>query len=448
MKVIKTWEVEFTRELESLRQRLGITESSLSEKAKEVHLRAFGKVLPPIEAIRHILSEVKEKGDKALLFYGNVFDGVSVASEKLKIAEEEIEKAYSKVNSSLLKAIRKSKENISTFQRHIRLKAPSSFKRDGCLIELLYRPIERVGIYVPGGEASYPSTVLMCAVPAKEAGVEKIVMTTPPGKDGQVAPERLVAAREAGVDEIYRVGGVQAIGAMAFGTQSVPRVDKVVGPGNLFVTLAKKEVFGHVDIDMLAGPSEVVIIADDSSRPAFIASDLISQAEHPGVAILITPSEGVAQEVKEELERQLKSSPAKLKTTSAQKSLDAFGLIIVTRDLEEATEISNTIAPEHIELLVKDTESCLQRLIHVGSIFLGENSPVALGDYIAGPSHVLPTGGTARFFSGLTINDFFRRYAVISYNREALGEVAQEVITLAETEGLYAHAQSVRMRLG
>jgi histidinol dehydrogenase len=442
--VIKTWEVELPKELEDLRRQLSLTETLLPDKLKDTHLRAFSRVLSPIEAVRHILSEVKQRGDEAVLFYGSIFDGIYIPQDKLKLSDGDIEEAYEKVSPSFLKALKKTKENITAFQRHIKLKAPKDLSSDGKRLELLYRPIEKVGIYVPGGRASYASTVLMCAVPAREAGVEKIVMTTPPGRNGQVSPERLVAAREAGVDEVYRVGGVQAIGAMAFGTQTIPKVDKLVGPGNPFVTLAKKEVYGHVDIDMLAGPSEVVIIADDSTGPSLIAADLLSQAEHPGSAILITPCEGVVREVMEELERQLKALP---EMTPAQESLDTFGLIIITRDLEEAIEASNLIAPEHVELLVKEAEATFNRLRHAGSIFLGENSPVAVGDYMAGPSHVLPTGGTARFFSGLTVNDFLKRLAVVSYDKEALQEVAQEIITLAETEGLPAHAQSVRMRL-
>lgn len=445
MRVIKTWEVELPVELDALRRRLSLTEAPLPDEIKDTHLRVFGKVLSPLEAVRRILAEVKEKGDEAVLSYMSAFDGVSIPSERLRVSEEEIKRSYRQVSPSFRKALRKTKKNISAFQRRIKIKAPKGLCRDGKRLELLYRPIEKAGIYVPGGKASYPSTVLMCAIPAREAGVERIIMTTPPAKDGQVSPERLVAARESGVDEIYRVGGVQAIGAMAFGTQTIPKVDKIVGPGNVFVTLAKKEVYGEVDIDMLAGPSEVVIIADDSTSPAFIAADLISQAEHPGSAILVTPCEGVAQEVREELERQLKGLAGR---DIARESLDKLGLIIITRDLEEAIGISNTIAPEHVELLVREAEALLDKIRHAGSIFLGENSPVAVGDYIAGPSHVLPTGGTARFFSGLTVNDFLKRSAVISYNKEALKESAPEVITLAESEGLPAHAQSVRIRLG
>ena len=444
MRVIKTWEVELPVELDALRRRLSLTETPLPDEIKDTHLRVFGKVLSPLEAVRRILAEVKEKGDEAVLSYMNAFDGISIPSERLRVSEEEIKRSYRQVSPSFRKALRKARKNISAFQRRIKIKAPKGLCRDGRRLELLYRPIEKVGIYVPGGKASYPSTVLMCAIPAREAGVERIIMTTPPAKDGQVSPERLVAARESGVDEIYRVGGVQAIGAMAFGTRTIPKVDKIVGPGNVFVTLAKKEVYGEVDIDMLAGPSEVVVIADDSTSPAFIASDLISQAEHPGSAILVTPCEGVAQEVREELDRQLKGLAGR---DSARESLDRLGLIIITRDLEEAAGISNTIAPEHVELLGREAEALLDKIRHAGSIFLGEDSPVAVGDYIAGPSHVLPTGGTARFFSGLTVNDFLKRSAVISYNKEALKESAQEVITLAESEGLPAHAQSVRIRL-
>lgn len=444
MKIVRTAQCDPARLVEGVKRRLSPFEVNIPEESREKAIKVFGQEISPIESVRRILEDVKNRGDEALLFYGCAFDGVNLSTEDLKVKEEEVEEAYRKVHPPFLEALRKAKDNITTFQRHIKLKAPSDLSVNGTSLKLLYRPIERVGIYVPGGKASYPSTVLMCAIPARVAGVEKIIMVTPPGRDGKIGPERLVAARETGVDEVYKIGGVQAIGAMAFGTLSIPKVDKIVGPGNVFVTLAKREVYGYVDIDMLAGPSEVVILADDDANPELIASDLLSQAEHPGSAILITDSQRLAEEVSQEVEKQLAALSSR---DLARKSLEGLGLIIVTQDLEEAIGIANQIAPEHIELQLKRPKALVSRVRHAGTVFLGDSSPVALGDYIAGPSHVLPTGGTARFFSGLTVNDFLKKVSVISYSKKALKGVASEVITLAEAEGLPAHAQSVRVRL-
>ncbi|MGR3294794.1 MAG: histidinol dehydrogenase, partial [Candidatus Bathyanammoxibius sp.] len=380
----------------------------------------------------------------AVVSYGSAFDGVSIEADKLRVSDEEIKEAYTRVDKALLGAIKRAIDNITLFQRHIKVDTPDKSSTDGVSLELVYRPIENVGIYVPGGKASYPSTVLMCAVPARVAGVDRVIMCTPPGKDGKVSPERLVAAGEAGVKEIYKIGGVQAIAAMAFGTGTVPRVDKIVGPGNVFVTMAKKEVYGYVDIDLLAGPSEVVVLADEKAGAALIASDMLSQAEHPGAAMLVTPSSRLAEDVQVEINKQLTELSSK---EIAERSLESLGIMVVTGDMDEAVEIADGIAPEHVALHLEDPEAVLPRLRHAGTIFVGSFSPVAVGDYIAGPSHVLPTGGTARFFSGLGVNDFMRRSSVISYSKEALIEAAPDVITMAETEGLPAHAQSVRMRL-
>lgn len=445
MKIVSTSECDRTKLVEGIKRRLNTFEGSFVQNADTGRIeKVFGEKLSPIDSVRRILADVKTRGDDAVLFYSCALDGTSITKDELCVSEEEIEGAYKKVDKSLLNAIRKARDNITAFQDYIKVNAPDTLSSDGISLELIYKPVEKVGIYVPGGRASYPSTVLMCAVPARVAGVDRIVMCTPPGKDGMVSPERLVAAREAGVTDIYKIGGVQAIAALAFGTDTVPRVDKIVGPGNVFVTLAKKEVYGYVDIDMLAGPSEVVILADYKADASLIASDLLSQAEHPGAAILVTPSKKLAEGVQAEIDKQLGELPGR---DLAQESLQGLGIMVVTRDIEEAVEVANAIAPEHIGLHLQDPEAVLPRLRHAGTIFLGSFSPVAVGDYIAGPSHVLPTGGTARFFSGLTVNDFLRRTSVISYSREALKEVASDVIAMAEAEGLPAHAQSVRMRL-
>ncbi len=447
MKIVSTSECDRTKLVDGIKRRLNTFEGSFAQDAgsdPELMSRVFGKELSPVDSVRRIVADVKEKGDYAVVSYGSAFDGVSIEADKLRVTEEEIEEAYTGVDMALLEAIKRAIDNITLFQRHIKVDTPDKSSTDGVSLELVYRPIENVGIYVPGGKASYPSTVLMCAVPARVAGVDRVIMCTPPGKDGKVSPERLVAAGEAGVKEIYKIGGVQAIAAMAFGTATVPQVDKIVGPGNVFVTMAKKEVYGYVDIDLLAGPSEVVVLADEKAGAALIASDLLSQAEHPGAAILVTPSNRLAEDVQVEINKQLTELSSK---EIAERSLESLGIMVVTGDMDEAVEIADGIAPEHVALHLEDPEAVLPRLRHAGTIFVGSFSPVAIGDYIAGPSHVLPTGGTARFFSGLGVNDFMRRSSVISYSKEALIEAAPDVITMAETEGLPAHAQSVRMRI-
>ncbi len=445
MRYLRTWECDIKEELGWFKANFSIfgniSTTQSAEKTKDV----FGEALSPQECVRRIVSDIKERGDDALLYYAEKLDGVSLSPENIRVKESEIEKAYNNVSGAFINAVRKARDNICRFQKHIYPEETSCLESEGVSLGIRYEAIEQAGIYIPGGTASYPSTVLMNAVPAKVAGVNRVVMVTPPRKDGAVSPERLVAAKEVGVDEIYKIGGAQAIAALAFGTKTIPRVDKIVGPGNIFVTLAKREVFGYVGIDILAGPSEVLIIADDTANPEYVASDLLSQAEHyPGLPVLVTTSEGLVSKVEREISKQIDALSRK---DSIKESLDRYGLIILTKDMNEAIVISNELAPEHLQIMVKNPETVLNGIKNAGAIFIGEFTPVAVGDYIAGPSHVLPTGGTARFFSGLSVNDFLKRTSIISYNKKALKDAANEIIAIAQAEGLDAHAQSVNMRL-
>ncbi len=399
-----------------------------------------------IASTKEIINNVRQNGDKALVAYAKKFDGVTLSPEDFRVDPKEIEAAYSQVSQSLINAIKSAKQKIEEFQTHIKIESPGTFNVSGnSYINTNYKPIETVGAYIPGGSASYPSTVLMNAVPARVAGVKKIVMVTPPGKDGSIPPERLVAAKEAEVDEVYKIGGAQAVAALAFGTETVPTVDKIVGPGNKYVTIAKKEVFGHVGIDILAGPSEVLIIADKSANPVFVAQDMVSQAEHdPGVSILVTSNQNLADNVQKEMDRIAGSAK---RGDAIKACLESFGAIIVTQNDDEIVMVTNEIGPEHLEVMVEQPEPMLKRITNAGAIFVGNYTPVALGDYIAGPSHVLPTAGTARFFSGLSVNDFLKRSATICYTKEGLKDVANDTIEIAQSEGLFAHADSVKIRL-
>ncbi len=405
-----------------------------------------GPTIDEVNTVKQIIDDVRDNGDEALTHYINKFDGVAILPEDFKVNVEEIEEAYTKVSPTLVNAIKNAKKNIQEFQAHIKINNPGTFKIDGTsTIETVYRPIETVGVYIPGGSASYPSSVLMNAVPASIAGVKEIIMVTPPCKDGKIAPERLVAAKEAGVSEIFKIGGAQSIAALAFGTKTIPKVDKIVGPGNIFVATAKKEVYGQVGIDMIAGPSEVLIIADDSVDPRFVAHDLISQAEHdPGVAVLVSKSDTLIESVSKEIEKILKKT---IRADAVKRSLDRFGLIIKVCSEEEIGLIANEYAPEHLEIMVDDPKTILPLIENAGATFVGYYTPVALGDYIAGPSHVLPTGGTARFSSGLSVNDFLKRSAIISYSKDTLKKVAEDTIEIARAEGLHAHADSIDIRL-
>ena len=397
------------------------------------------------ETVRKILQDVKESGDTALLEYTHRFDRHNLSLEKMRVTPGEIRLAYETVNEKELAALQEAEERIRRF--HERQRQESwRYEEEGITLGQMVRPLATVGIYVPGGKASYPSSVLMNAVPAKVAGVERVVMCSP-FPDGQTRPHVLVAADIAGVTEIYKVGGAQAIGAMAFGTATVPRVDKIVGPGNIYVALAKRLVFGIVDIDMIAGPSEILIVADHSANPAYVAADLLSQAEHDEEAlpILVTPEEGLAREVMNELERQ-KNTLSRQSIMEA--SLNSQCRLLVTESLEAAVDLANRLAPEHLELALEDPEHWAAKIQNAGAVFLGHYTPEAVGDYLAGPNHVLPTSGTARFSSPLGVYDFIKRTSLISYSRSALEKCGETVTLLAEMEDLGAHANAVKLRTG
>ena len=398
------------------------------------------------ERVREILQAVRERGDEALVEYTAKFDKAALTPAALRVSREEIEAAYKEVDSGFIKAIQRARDNIARFHAKQLQNSWIETSTDGTILGQLVRPLERVGIYVPGGTANYPSSVLMNAVPAQVAGVSEIVMAAPPCADGRLQAPTLVAAAEAGVAEIYKLGGAQAIAALAYGTKTVRRVDLITGPGNVYVTLAKKMVYGLVNIDMLAGPSEILIIADGNANPVYVAADLLSQAEHDVLAsaILLTTSRQLAGEVQKEISRQVESLSRKEILTA---SLRDYSAIIITRDIEEAIELANSYAPEHLELAVDTPFELLGKIKNAGSIFLGHYTPEPVGDYIAGPNHVLPTGGTARFYSPLNVDTFMKKSGVISYSPARLVEFGPDIIKLAETEGLDAHANAIRVRM-
>ena len=396
-------------------------------------------------AVADILANVKEKGDEALFSYTKEFDKVEVTPETIRVTEAEIEEAYKAVDASLLEVIRKALVNIRSYHEKQRQNSWFTSTENGTMLGQKVTPLNRVGVYVPGGKAVYPSSVLMNIVPAKVAGVPHIVMTTPPGKDGKVNPSTLVAAKEAGADEIYKVGGAQAIGALAYGTASIPKVDKIVGPGNIFVALAKKAVYGHVSIDSIAGPSEILVLADETANAHYVAADLLSQAEHDEMAsaILITTSTELAQNVEKEIEGYLKVLSRK---EIIEKSLENFGYILIAEDMDEAFEAANEIASEHMEIVTKNAFEVMMKVRNAGAIFIGEYSSEPLGDYFAGPNHVLPTNGTAKFFSALSVDDFIKKSSIVYYSRTALQEIHKDIIQFASSEQLTAHANSIAVR--
>ena len=394
--------------------------------------------------VNAIIEEVRNNRDQAVFNYTKQFDGADINAGNILVTEEEIAEAYEQVDTTLLAVIRKSLVNIKKY--HEKQVQNSWFTtEDGIILGQKVTALATVGVYVPGGKAVYPSSVLMNIVPAKVAGVDQIVMTTPPGKDGKVNPSTLVAAKEAGVDEIYKVGGAQAIAAMAFGTESVPKVDKIVGPGNIYVALAKKAVFGYVSIDSIAGPSEILVLADETANPRYVAADLLSQAEHDEMAsaILITTSQKLAEEVSAEIDQFVAELSRK---EIIQKSLDNYGYILVADNMEEAIDTVNAIASEHMEIVTADPFHVMTKIRNAGAIFIGEYSSEPLGDYFAGPNHVLPTNGTAKFFSALSVDDFIKKSSIISYSREALEKVHKDIEQFAECEKLTAHANSIRVR--
>lgn len=395
--------------------------------------------------VNDIIEQVRAKKDAAIFDYTKKFDGADINAANILVTEDEIKEAYEKVDEKLLEVIRKALVNIRTYHEKQRQYSWFDSEDSGIILGQKVTALERVGVYVPGGKAVYPSSVLMNIVPAKVAGVKEIVMTTPPGKDGKVCASTLVAAKEAGVDRIYKVGGAQAIAALAFGTESVPKVDKIVGPGNIYVALAKKAVFGYVSIDSIAGPSEILVLADETANPKFVAADLLSQAEHDEMAsaILITTSKELAEQVSVEIERFV----AKLSRKEIiQKSLDNYGYLLVAENMEDAIATVNEIASEHLELVTKNPFEVMTKIKNAGAIFIGEYSSEPLGDYFAGPNHVLPTNGTAKFFSPLSVDDFIKKSSIISYSREALQPIYKDIVQFAECEQLTAHANSIRVR--
>ncbi len=393
-----------------------------------------------------IMEEVRQTGDAALCAFTRRFDGASLSTAQLKVSPAEMAQAYAAVDQEVLKSLRLAKDRIEKFHQKQLLRSWFQPEQDGTILGQLILPLERVGIYVPGGTASYPSSVLMNAIPAKVAGVGRIIMVTPPQADGSVNPYTLVAAAEAGVNEIYKVGGAQAVAALAYGTESIQRVDKITGPGNIYVTLAKRLVYGQVGIDMLAGPSEVLVVADSSANPEYAAADMLSQAEHDRLAsaIFLTHDEDLAIKVGEELERQLAALP---RQEIAREALTNYSAIVITDGLQESLALANQFAPEHLELLVAQPFECLGQIKNAGAIFLGAYSPEPVGDYLAGPNHVLPTSGTARFYSPLNVDTFMKKSSVISFAKESLLQLGPDIVRLAEVEGLQAHANAVRVRL-
>jgi histidinol dehydrogenase len=413
------------------------------EKLKNIINRnqlEFGEIN---EVVKEIIEKVKLLGDRAVLDYTEKFDGIRL--ENLLVSEDEIEEGYRSVDKKLINALKCAKENIKNYHKKQLKNSYMCNEKNGALLGQIIRPLERVGIYVPGGTASYPSTVLMNTVPAKIAGVKEVIMVTPPDKSGKISANILAAAKIAGVDKIFKVGGAQAVGALTFGTESIPSVDKIVGPGNIYVAMAKRMVYGYVGIDMIAGPSEILVIADEMANPKYLAADLLSQAEHDTMAasILITTSFTLGEKVRDEIIIQTEKLERK---EIIKQSIKEYGCIIVVNSVEDAVEISNKIAPEHLELMVNEPLRYINMIKNAGAIFMGEYSPEPLGDYWAGPNHTLPTSGTARFYSPLGVDDFIKKSSLIFYDKNTLEEAKENIVIIAESEGLTAHANAVKVR--
>jgi len=435
--------------LQSLREKLSPRGDVVSDAGRQKTIALFGEPLSPQQVVERICGDVARDGLAAVLDYTRQLDGKDLTAESMRVSDAELRAAHQQADASYLETIRRIRDNISEFQKKILLEDSVVLREDdGARVELRQRhlPIKRAGICIPGGAAAYPSTLLMTAVPAQTAGVAELAVVVPPTEYGGYNVDLLAACQELGVTEIYRIGGAQAVAALAYGVEGIQRVDKIVGPGNLFVALAKRHVFGEVDIDSIAGPSEVIVLADDSANPAYVASDLISQAEHsPGASVLITSHEPLIAAVREQLAAQLSRLP---RGDLAQASLEEYGALILARDTAEAARLTDLLAPEHLHISTANPDETLAQIQNAGAIFLGHDTPVALGDYVAGPSHVLPTGGTARFANGLCANDFIKRSSVISYNGPALCRAADDVRLMAGKEGLTAHSASVDVRLG
>ena len=430
--------------VEKLLKKPAFDQVELNPRIREANKKLFGEDLTAAEIVDKIVGEVRRDGDAAVIKYTRLIDRTEFTPEEFAVTEAEYEAAYKEADPQVVESLRKAAENVRRYHQEQKPNSWMTYRDKGSILGQSVIPLDRVGIYVPGGTAAYPSSVIMNAMPAVVAGVKEIIMMVPP-KNGKINPYVLVAAKEAGVSKIFKIGGAQAIAAMAFGTETIPRVDKITGPGNIFVTLAKKAVYGHCDIDMLAGPSEILIVADKTADPVYTAADMLSQAEHDMLAssIVITDCAELAEKVAAEAEKQLKVLPREEITRA---SLDRNGMIIITEDIMQAVELANVSAPEHMEVLTEQPFQLLPYIRHAGAVFLGAYSPEPLGDYFAGPNHVLPTGGTARYYSVLNVETFMKRTSIISYTREQLDAVSDDVIRLAEAEGLQAHANAVKLR--
>ena len=430
--------------VEKLLKKPAFDQVELNPRIREANKKLFGADLTAAEIVDRIVGDVRRDGDEAVIKYTKLIDRTEFTPEEFVVTEAEYEAAYQEADPAVVESLRKAAENVRRYHQEQKPNSWMTYRDKGSILGQSVIPLDRVGIYVPGGTAAYPSSVIMNAMPAVVAGVKEIIMMVPP-KNGKINPYVLVAAKEAGVSKIFKIGGAQAIAAMAFGTETIPRVDKITGPGNIFVTLAKKAVYGHCDIDMLAGPSEILIVADKTADPAYTAADMLSQAEHDMLAssIVITDSHELAEKVAAEAEKQLKVMPREEITRA---SLDRNGMIIITEDIMQAVELANVSAPEHMEVLTEQPFQLLPYIRHAGAVFLGAYSPEPLGDYFAGPNHVLPTGGTARYYSVLNVETFMKRTSIISYTQEQLDAVSDDVIRLAEAEGLQAHANAVKLR--
>lgn len=444
MQRIDTTQPDAAEQIAALRRKLSPAGDVVSEAGRQKTIEVFGEPLSPVQTVERICGEVQARGLDAVLEYTAKLDGADITAETLRVSADELSAAHAAAAPEFLETVRRIRANVLRFQEAILHEDVVVDVPEGGYLRQRYLPLERVGICVPGGAAAYPSTVLMTAVPAQAAGVEELAVVAPPTPFGSYNEDLLATCHELGITEVYRVGGAQAVAALAYGIEGLPKVDKIVGPGNLFVALAKKHVFGEVDIDSIAGPSEVIVIADENTRPDFAAADLIAQAEHaPGSSVLITWHEPLIDEIIAELEKQLAELD---RGDLARHSLEQFGALILVRDRDEAADLANELATEHLHLACDDADDLLAAIRYAGAIFVGPFSPVALGDYAAGPSHVLPTGATARFASGLSSNDFIRSGSVIHFTQEGLEAVAEDVLLLAGKEGLTGHARSVAIR--
>lgn len=426
-------------------RRIRLDEASMENILESLLKRSPNQYDSYQDKVNEILNEVKEKGDEALFHYTKKFDKAEITPDNIRVTGEEIQEAYAQVDASLVEVMKKSLANIQDFHKKQLRNSWIETREDGVVLGQRITPLESVGVYVPGGKAAYPSSVLMNIIPAQVAGVERIVMVTPPGADGKVNPATLVAADLAGATEVYKVGGAQAVAALAYGTASIKKVVKICGPGNIFVALAKKSVYGHVSIDSIAGPSEILVLADETANPRYVAADLLSQAEHDELAsaILVTTSEELAVKVEEEIQEFSKTLS---RADIIRKSLENYGYLLVADSMSDAIRAANEIASEHLEILTKNPFDTMTRIKNAGAIFLGEYSSEPLGDYFAGPNHVLPTNGTAKFFSPLNVDDFIKKSSLISYSREALEPIHKDIIQFAKAEQLTAHANSIAVR--